>query len=133
MALNSMLKKVSDVKEQVLDAGIYSTEKMNALLVEYKHVLSILSSFGLRVGKLHITIGAFPEVSTTITGSLNDVDIKRIKELMDANIEKKLLHAILSAILTTAHIRDVVELGNLGGFKMDIVLGIPPKICVELN
>jgi hypothetical protein len=52
---------------------------------------------------------------------------------MDANIEKKLLHAILSAILTTAHIRDVVELGNLGGFKMDIVLGIPPRICVELN
>jgi hypothetical protein len=128
-----MLKKVSDAKDQILEAGISSNEKVTALLEEYKHAISSLTAFGLRVGKIHIVIGVFPEISTSIIGSINQIDTKSVKELMYANPDKKLLRAILSAILTAASIRDVVELGNLGGFKMDIVLGVPPRISVELN
>jgi hypothetical protein len=132
MAFNSVLKKISDAKDRIVELGITSNEKIVALLEEYKHAISALTAFGLRVGKLRVVVGALPEISTSIVGSINQIDTNRVKELMTANAGNKLLYAILAAILSTAAIRDVVDLGNLAEVKIDIVLGIPPKISVDL-
>ena len=74
-----------------------------------------------------------PEISTCIKGSFHDLDAKRISELLEANKEQKLLTAILSALLTVTKLEDVVDMADLRNISIQITLGIPPKIFIDLE
>jgi hypothetical protein len=126
MAFGDLIKKVSDVASG-------SNEKLAGVLEEYRRAISALEVFGLRVGKLRVVAGVLPEVSTTIVGSIEYLDPERIRQVMDENPDKRVLTSILSTLLTATSIRESVELNALKAVKVDIVLGIPPKISVDLE
>jgi hypothetical protein len=133
MDLTGMLKKVSDAKDKLMEAGLVSPDTVNYLLQEYKLAISVLQACGLRVGKCHVSVGVLPEITTSIVGSVDYLEEKRIAELLQANHDKKLLTAILSALQTVAHIRQVVDLSSLQEVTINVTLGIPPRISVELS
>lgn len=132
MDLGNVLKKVGDATGRIADLGLASNEKISGLLDEYRRAIGSLQAFGLRVGKLRVAVGILPEISTTILGSIDQINSDRIRELLAANPDKKLLSAILSALLTATSIRESVDLTSLREVRIDVTLGIPPKVAVDL-
>jgi hypothetical protein len=108
-------------------------EKINMLLAEYSQAVSTLQTLGLVVGKIRVEMGLLPQVSTTIRGSINDLDPDKIQKLLDSNSDKKLLSAILSALLTLVRIRQVVDLKDSKNVVLDVTLGVPPKVSAQLE
>jgi hypothetical protein len=108
-------------------------EKINMLLGEYSQAVSTLQTLGLTVGKIRVEMGLLPQVSTTIRGSINDLDPEKIQKLLDSNPDKKLLNAILSALLTLVRIREVVDLKTSKDVVLDVTLGVPPKVSAQLE
>jgi hypothetical protein len=108
-------------------------EKINMLLGEYSQTVSTLQTLGLDVGKIRVEMGLLPQVSTTIRGSVNDLDPEKIQKVLDSNPDKKLLNAILSALLTLVRIREVVDLKNSKDVVLDVTLGMPPKVSAQLE
>ena len=133
MDLTGLLKKVSDAKDKLVEAGLVSPDTINYLLEEYKRAIAVLEVFGLRVAKCRVTVGVLPEITTSIIGSVDYLEEQRITELLQANQDKKLLTAILSALLAAAKIRQVVDLSSLQEVTVNVTLGIPPKISVDLS
>jgi hypothetical protein len=108
-------------------------DKINMLLGEYSQAISTLQTLGLAVGKIRVEMGLLPQVSTTIRGSINDLDPEKIQKLLDSNPDKKLLNAILSALLTLVRIREVVDLKSSKDVVLDVTLGVPPKVSAQLE
>ena len=100
MAFDNLLKKVSDAKDKVADLTAKSSEQMAALLEEYQRAVKTLQGLGFSVGKVGVTAGLLPEISTTVKASLQALDAKRMSELLEAHRDQKLLAAILSSLLT---------------------------------
>jgi hypothetical protein len=136
MNLGNLTDKITKVKDGIASneklAGLFD-EKINLLLTEYSQAVATLQALGMEVGKIRVEMGLLPQVSTTIRGSINDLDPVKIQQLLDANPEKKLLNAILSALLTLARIREVVDLKSSKDVVVDVTLGVPPKVSAELQ
>jgi hypothetical protein len=128
----SLKKRVTDAKDKIVESGTLSTDRVNLILEEYRRVLLMLKDFGLEVGKLRVMASVPPEISTTIIGSIDRINEDRVKEMQVAHPDKKLLSAILSALQTTIHIRKAIDLGELSDIRIDISLGIPPRVAVDL-
>jgi hypothetical protein len=136
MNFGNLTEKLTKVKEGIASneklAGLLD-EKINMLLAEYSQAVSALQALGLTVGKIRVEMGLLPQVSTTIRGSINDLDPENIQQLLHANPDKKLLNAILSALLTLVRIREVVDLKSSNDVVLDVTLGVPPKVSAELQ
>jgi len=126
MEIGSLIKKVTE-------ASTASADKITTLLDDYRRAIKSLEAFGLRVGKLRVTAGLLPEVSTTIIGSIDYIQPEHVRQMMEANPDKKVLTSILSALLTATSIRETIDIQSLKSLSIDIVLGIPPKITVDLH
>jgi hypothetical protein len=136
MNFGNLTEKLTKVKEGIASneklAGLLD-EKINMLLAEYSQAVSALQALGLTVWKIRVEMGLLPQVSTTIRGSINDLDPENIQQLLHANPDKKLLNAILSALLTLVRIREVVDLKSSNDVVLDVTLGVPPKVSAELQ
>jgi len=102
-------------------------------LEEYKRAMKELQVFGLTVGKIRVTAGILPEISTTIKGSINNIDQKQLQELLEKKKDEKLLAAILSALLTLSKVREVIDLDVLHEVIIEVSLGIPPRVSIDLQ
>jgi hypothetical protein len=136
MNFGSLADKVTKVKDSIASneklVGLLD-DKINQLLAEYSQAVATLQGLGLAVGKIRVEMGLLPEVSTTIKGSLTTLDSAKIQTLLDANPDKKLLGAILTALLTLIRVREVVDLEGVKDVVMDITLGVPPKVSAQLQ
>jgi hypothetical protein len=92
-----------------------------------------LQVFGLSVGKIRVTAGLLPEISTTIRGSLNNIDQNQVQKMLEEKREEKLLAAILSALLTLTKVREVIEMDVLHDLLIEVSLGIPPRVSIDLQ
>jgi hypothetical protein len=136
MNFGNIAEKIAKVKGDIASnekLGGFLDDKINSLLGEYAQAVDLLQTLGLKVGKIRLEMGILPQISTTIRGSINDLDPAKIQLLLDANTEKKLLTAILSALLTVIRIRDIVDLKSSKEVVLDITLGVPPKVSVDLQ
>ena len=133
MTLDNLKKRVSSATDKVINLTLESSQEISVAINEYKQAVEALKAFGLTVGKIHVAASPLPEISTTIKGSFHDLDEKRLCELLDANKEQKLLAAILSALLTVTKLQEVVDLAGLRNITIQITLGIPPRILVDIE
>ena len=133
MTLDNLKKRVSTATDKVINLTLESSQDISAAIGEYKQAVESLKAFGLTVGKIHVAASPLPEISTTIKGSFNDLDEKRLSELLEAKKEQKLLSAILSTLLMVTKLRDVVDLAGLRNIVIQIALGISPRIVVDIE
>ena len=133
MSFDNFLKKVSDAKDKVAGLTVESSAQIMQWLEEYKRAMKELQVFGLTVGKIRVTAGILPEISTTIKGSINNIDQKQLQELLEKKKNEKLLAAILSALLTLSKVREVIDLGVLHEVIIEVSLGIPPRVSIDLQ
>ena len=106
--------------------------RVNKWLDEYKKAMRVLETFGFTVGKFSVGMGIFPEVHTSISGSIENIREEGLKKLIEEHQTERLLVSLLNALITTRRFWERVEL-KLTSVTLDIKLGVLPKINVEAH
>jgi hypothetical protein len=125
MGLKDLIRKGSEGLSDV------ALEKMMEWLDEYKKAVAVLEKFGFKVGKFNLSMGVLPEVQTSITGSIEDIQIDALKKMMEEHQGEALLLSLVKALIVTRQIWEQVDL-KLTGVTLKVTLSVPPKIDVEI-
>jgi len=133
MVLKKGMPDLKGIKEKAADMGSATKAKIDETLEEFKKATNLFGKFGFKVGKFKVVMGTLPEVSTSVSGSLEKVQVENIKQLIEDHKDNKLLVSMLKALITAKEVRDRIELPYFTGTKLDIKLGLPPKISFDLH
>ena len=112
--------------------GGFAKGRVNKWLDEYKKATAILETVGFTVGKFSVGMGIFPEIHTSISGSIQNIREDSLKKMIEEHQAEKLLVSLLNALITARRFWEHVEL-KLTSVTLDIKLGVPPKINVEAH
>ncbi len=129
MALMDLMEAVSK-KAEVL--GGVAKDRVNEWVDDYKKAVRVLERLGFKVGKFTVGMGIFPEVRTSITGSIENIHEDGLREMMEEHKAETLLVSLLNALITARRFWEHMEL-KLTGVVVDLTLGVPPKINVEVH
>jgi hypothetical protein len=124
---------LGDVKEKASEASGDAMAKVNEMVDELKSALALFEKFGFRAGKFKMDMGALPSVSTSISGSLDKVEVGGLEKLIEEHKDNKLLCGMLKALVKAKQVRDRVELDYFTGTTLNVQLGVPPKISFDLQ
>jgi DNA mismatch repair ATPase MutL len=133
MDLKKGVSDLKSVKEKAGDLGGAVKAKIDESLEEFKKAIDLFGKFGFKVGKFKVDMGALPEITTSVSGSLEGVQLEKIKQLVEEHKDNKFLSSMLKALVAAKEVRDRVELPYFTGVKLDIKLGVPPKISFDLQ
>ena len=123
------LGKIATSAGSVMDAGV---DKVHAVIREFNETMPTIKALGLSVRNISFGMGLVPEVSATLMGSIDALEQAKIDDLLKKHQDNKTTTFILEALKTASNLKD--QLGDLGmrGLKVDVRLGLPPKIEVGL-
>ena len=133
MTLDNLRKKVATATDKVINLTLRSSQEITEAIKEYKEAVEIPQSLWLDGGQDSRGRQSPSGDHTTIKGSFSDLDEKRLNELLETKKDQKLLTAILSALVMVTKLRDVVDLAGLRNIVIEIALGIPPRIIVDIE
>jgi hypothetical protein len=85
-----------------------------------------------RVGKFTVGMGLLPEVRTTLSGKVANIEKGRVEQLMQEHADHALTITLLKGLLLAKKVADHVE-GKLDGVTLHVTLGVPPGVNVELH
>jgi len=124
---------LGDVKGVATEVAGESMEKVNEMVDELKSALALFDKFGFRAGKFKMELGAMPAISTSISGSLDKVDVDSLQKLIEEHKDNKLLSAMVKGLIGAKQLRDRIELNYFTGTTLKVKLGVPPKISFDLE
>jgi hypothetical protein len=133
MGLKKGMPDLKGVKDKASDLGGAAKAKIDETLEEFKKATDVFGKFGFKVGKFKVGMGALPEITTSVSGSLEGIQVEKVNQLIKDHQDNKLLTSMLKSLVTAKEIRDRVELPYFTGAKLDIKLGVPPKISFDLQ
>jgi hypothetical protein len=107
-----------------------ATATAGRMLDEFNEALPTIRALGFTVKDLHVGMGLLPEVGARLVASTDDIDAKKLEELIQKNAEKKVLHAALRGLLAAYNIRQQIPDVPLNGVELDLHLGLPPRVSV---
>ncbi len=129
MALKDLIRKF---REMIGGWGGVPKGKVNEWLDKYKKAVAVLETFGFTVGKFSVGMGIFPEIHTSISGSIENIREDGLKKMIEEHQAETLLVSLLNALVTARRFWERVEL-KLTSVTLDITLGVPPRISVEAH
>jgi hypothetical protein len=126
MVLKGMKDKVGEKAASAKDAAL---EKISQSLDKFNEAIPAIKALGFAVTDLNVDMGAIPDVSAKITGSIDSIEEEKIKELIGSNEDNKFLVTVLKGLQTASNIQN--KLGDLGfkGVEAEVKLS-PPGIKV---
>jgi hypothetical protein len=129
MALKDLVSKAATKATAVGElAGDKLTEWMN----DYKKATNTLETLGFEVGKFTIGMGVLPEVHTTLSGKIANIQKDRVEKLMQEHQDHPSTVTLLKGLLLAKRVSDHLE-GKLESVTLHVTLGIPPSVNVELH
>lgn len=128
----SFVERFKAVAETAMDVSNAGIGKVNELLDEYKMALDLLGKFGFTVGKFQFDMGVLPEIRTSISGSIANVQADELKQMAEARADEKLLAAILNALVNAKGFYDRLQLKS-STVTADVKLGLPPGISLHFD
>ena len=99
-------------------------------LDEFNEALPTVHALGLNVRDLHVGMGLPPEIAAKLTGSVDAMDVAKIKDLAEKNRDKSALVALLKTLEAAYNIKDQLRDLHFQGVEIDFTLGLSPKINV---
>ncbi len=122
MGLKDLMTSASGSGKGMLDlAG----DKVMQFLTDYKNATGQLEALGFKVGTMTVGMGLLPEVHTSLVGDINSIDVPRLTAMMNDKSDDKLL---IMAKNVHAHVESTLK-----SVTLQIKLGVPPSVSVELN
>lgn len=130
MALMSMI--VDKAKGATEGVGDLAQAKVKEWLADYKKAAAVLETFGFTVGKFSVTMGALPEIHTSLVGSIEKVREDRLRAMMDEHKSEDLLVSLLRTLSWARWGWEQME-SKLTGVTLHVTLGFPPKLSAEIH
>ena len=90
-----------------------------------------MKALGFSVRNFSIGVGLIPEMQATLVGSVNSLDTVKITEWRERT-SNKLLGMILGGLLTAANFKNELTSFGIKGMEINIKLGMPPLISINL-
>jgi hypothetical protein len=109
-----------------------AAQKAQELLREFNDTIPTLKALGLSVSNISFGMGLVPEIGATFIGSVDALEQDKIRDLMERHRDKKTLMAILEVLRTVGNFKEQLSELPVTGIKVDVTLGIPPKLGVGL-
>jgi hypothetical protein len=123
--------KVQDQFSKLTTLGEDAREK----LVEYANqlidLLPVIEQCGYKTSGLKIDIGLPPAI-TFLCHNFKDITEEERQAILDANQSKELLAPIVKALVSADALQAKLHKGNLRLNVIEMTLGIPPSIVLEL-
>jgi hypothetical protein len=106
--------------------------KGQQVLREFNDLIPTLRTLGLGFNDVSVKLGLPPEISATLTGSVDVLDRESIRALIDTHKENKTLTVILEALVTASNFKE--QLTDLGfrGLALHLRLGMFPSVKLGL-
>ncbi len=101
-------------------------------LDQWQKAMAVLDTFGFTVGRFTVAMGVIPEIHTSISGSIANIREDGLKQIIAAHPGETLLVTMLEALLFAKHLWERVEL-KLTSATLNVTLGLPPKVAVEMH
>ena len=131
MRLVKFTEKLAGVRKKAGGAGAATARMVNTWLDDFNNAVKLLSTFEFHVGKFKVGSGVTPKIAASIIGSLKGVDKQAMRKLIDANKERRIVTAILKAVLMAKNIQERVDVLPTLDIRIDVVLGWPPDISID--
>jgi len=128
----SMMNMVGSLKEKAEEIEGVAKEKVIEGMDEFKKAVTLLETFGFSIGRFTVGMGILPEISTSITGSIENIQVEGLKKIIEDHQADKLLVSMLNALIMAKRLWEHVEL-KLTAATLNVTLGMPPKIAVEMH
>ena len=129
MALKDLVSKVATKATAV---GELAGDKLTEWMDDYKKATNTLETLGFEIGKFTIGMGLMPEVHTTLSGKIANIQKDRVEKLMQEHQDHSSTVTLLKGLLLAKRVSDHLE-GKLESVTLHITLGIPPSVNVELH
>jgi len=129
MALKDLVSKVATKATAV---GELAGGKLTEWMDDYKKATNTLEPLGFKIGKFTIGMGLMPEVHTTLSGKIANIQKDRVEKLMQEHQDHSSTVTLLKGLLLAKRVSDHLE-GKLESVTLHITLGIPPSVNVELH
>ncbi len=133
-----LLDKISEASRVLDDAGgaaqfLSGAEAgLEHAILEYKKATAVLETLGVTVGSFTIGMGLLPEVHTTLTGSIRDIQTDKVQALSAQYSDEALLVALLKALQWARWGWEHMEL-KVSTVTLHVTLGFPPKVTAEVH
>ena len=129
MALKDLVSKVAT---KAMAVGELAGDKLTEWMDDYKKATNTLETLGFEIGKFTIGMGLMPEVHTTLSGKIANIQKDRVEQLMQEHQDHSSTVTLLKGLLLAKRVSDHLE-GKLESVTLHITLGIPPSVNVELH
>jgi hypothetical protein len=129
MALKDMIDKAKSSTE---DLGDLAQAKLKSWIAEYKKAAAVLETLGFTVGRFTVGMGAFPELHTSLVGSIEKIHEDKLRTMIDEHKTEGLLVALLKTLIWARWGWEQME-SKLGGVTLHVTLGVPPKVSAEIH
>ena len=126
----------NQIREQTSEMSAAAQSKIDLVLQEYQKFLPYAEELGLKVDSFSIEAGILPQIKTSLTGSIDNINIETVERIKTENANNKLLIAVFNAILLAIKCNEKLESVYISVLKdiiIDIQLGIPPAISVRFK
>ena len=106
--------------------------KGQQVLREFNDLIPTLRTLGLGFSDVSVKLGLPPEISATLTGSVDVLDRESIRQLIDRHHDNKTLTVILEALVTASNFKEqLIDLG-FRGLALHVRLGMFPSVKLGL-
>jgi hypothetical protein len=123
---------VSTVATKATAAGELAGSQLTEWMNDYKKATRTLETLGFQVGKFTVAMGLLPEVHTTLSGKVANIKKDQVEQLMQQHQDHPSTVTLLKGLLLAKQVSDHLE-GKLESVTLNITLGIPPSVDVELH
>ncbi len=128
----TLLNVVGSLKEKTEEIEGVAKEKLLEGMDEFKKAVAILETFGFRIGRFTVGMGILPEISTSLTGSIENISEEGLKQIIQDHPADKLLISLIDALILARRLWAHVQL-NLTAVTLNVTLGLTPKIAVDIH
>jgi hypothetical protein len=113
-------------------AAKIAVQKGQRVLTEFNELVPTLRGLGLGISDVSLKVGMPPEISASLTGSVDALDHDVIEALIARNKDNQTVAIVLEGLLTASNFRDQLEGLGFKGLRLDIRLGIFPSVKLGL-
>ena len=106
------------------------TETAGKVLDEFNEALPMMRALGFTIKDLRAGMGLVPEIAAKLIASIDTIDVKKTKELIEKHPDNKVLVGMLKALQAAYNIKQQIPDLPLKGVEIDVKLGLPPHFAV---
>jgi hypothetical protein len=123
--INKLFKELGDIKE-------LGADKLKEVVNDFGEILPIVEKAGYKIHEFQIVL-ALPPAFITNFIKTKDIPEKDIKNIIEANSDKKLLKIILKSLIKANQFQGEININKMKFTEVTVELTVPPKVVIKFK